>query len=87
MNSSEEKIKELRAKIDELDGKIVELLIQRLDVAASVIEAKKASGFSNEDKSRESLILERLLAKAGKYRTIVGDIYERIFKWVKTGKV
>ena len=53
-------IEQLRAKIDELDDKIVDLLVQRYDLVNGIGDAKKEAGTPVRDDSRESRVLSRV---------------------------
>ncbi|MBC8215159.1 MAG: chorismate mutase [Candidatus Marinimicrobia bacterium] len=50
----------LREKIDEIDQEILDLLVQRMEVARSVGDIKKQIEMAVEDKDREQAILNRL---------------------------
>ena len=52
----------LRQKIDELDGRIVELLNERADLAAQIGAEKKRVGAPVHDPAREDEVLSRLRA-------------------------
>ena len=51
---------EVRAKIDETDIKIRELLAMRMDLSADAAAAKARSGKATLDSSREEAILNRI---------------------------
>ncbi len=58
----------LRARIDEVDRRLLELLIERAEAAREVGALKAGSGASVLDPGRERELLERLLARnAGRY--------------------
>ena len=56
---------ECRKKIDEIDDKILELFLNRMKVAASVADFKRANGMATTQKSREREILQKVSEKAG----------------------
>ncbi|HEX9861411.1 MAG TPA: chorismate mutase, partial [Nitrospirota bacterium] len=60
---SNQKIQELRKKIDELDDKLVDLLNERARVVVEVGNVKKARKLDFHSPSREREILERLSAR------------------------
>ncbi len=59
------KIEELRTKIDAIDTQLVELLRERLGVAASIAEYKKLNNLPVLDKSRERELLNKVSKQAG----------------------
>lgn len=70
---------ELRNEIDELDRKIVPLLVTRMSVAAEVAEYKKANEMPILDKDREQALLEKIKGLAAdKYAEYIVDIYEQV---------
>jgi chorismate mutase/prephenate dehydratase len=56
---------DLRRSIDDLDGRIVRLLADRLEVARRIGEEKRGRGASSYDPVRERQVLERLVREAG----------------------
>lgn len=58
-------IAELRRDIDEIDDKIAELFLKRMDMMEDVAEAKKGSGATVSDPARERLILSRVTNAVG----------------------
>ncbi len=61
MASSEETLKTLRKKIDEVDEKIVELLKQRVQLAQEIGKVKEKKGRASFDLSREKAVISRIL--------------------------
>lgn len=59
---------DLRAEIDDLDGKMALILKRRLAVVDEIGEAKKAAGVQVDDLNREEAILSRV-------SSIVGERY------------
>jgi monofunctional chorismate mutase len=80
-----EKIAELRAKVDEIDRRIVELLNERAQKVIEIINVKKEHGIPLYDPRREEEIFEKIReANRGPlYTEAVIDIYETILKWMK----
>ncbi len=76
---SDEKLLEMRKKIDEIDSRIVSLLEERLKIAMEVGKYKRERGIKIEDTSREREVLRRVesLAK-GLKKDFLEDIYKRI---------
>jgi chorismate mutase/prephenate dehydratase len=61
-------LKDLRAKIDALDDRLLELLKDRADVVAEVAEKKRDQQIGTVDPERENDVLHRVLEKgAGKF--------------------
>ncbi len=60
------KIEELRNQIDSIDTQLVDLLKERLTVAASVAEYKKENNLPVLDRSRERELLNKVSKEAGK---------------------
>jgi chorismate mutase / prephenate dehydratase len=58
-------LEELRKAIDDLDGRILRLLAERLDVARRIGEEKRGRGDSFYDPVRERQVLDRLVREAG----------------------
>lgn len=72
-------LEECRMEIDELDSKIVDLLVRRCYVTNAVAEAKKAQGLPIYDQMREELLLRRVRQLAGtEYEEGVAAVYETI---------
>ena len=62
----ENKLIDARNKIDEIDSKIIELYIQRMDTVKKVIEYKIENNIPVLDSSREASMLEKNLSKIDK---------------------
>lgn len=75
---SEEKIIELRKKIDAIDEGIVSLLDERAGIAREIGALKKAQGKPIVDKEREKNILERV--KNASKKNVSREGIEKIFK-------
>lgn len=73
-------MKDLRNKINQIDGQILDLLGQRMEVSKEVGRYKIAKGLPVLDRSREEAILRRLEKDAGpELRPLIKGIYEEIF--------
>ena len=96
MNSTEEKekpyelvtgkaeaLKDLRARIDELDDELLELLQKRAAVALEIGQIKKRHALAVADPPREEAVLDRLMIKS-QGRPLPGqairDIYSAIIR-------
>lgn len=51
-------LKDIRLDLDEIDGKIADLLAKRMDLSLEVAKSKKASGKAILDEAREAQKLE-----------------------------
>ena len=58
-----EKINSLRKKIDKLDDRMIDLVLQRFSIAKEIGEIKKNSGIKIIDLHRESQIINRFTEK------------------------
>ncbi len=59
---------ELRARIDGVDGRLLELLAERAELVAGIAEAKRERGISTVDPERENLLLKKVLERgAGRF--------------------
>lgn len=56
---TEKDIDELRDKIDEIDGKLIDLLSDRIEVAAEILDIKEKTGKEIKDQEREREIIEK----------------------------
>ena len=79
-----DKIKELRAELDEVDSKLVSLLKRRIEIAGSIVAKKRTQGLPVDDFAREAAVLERLSAVNHELAPLLKELYGRIFVWVKT---
>ena len=78
-----EKIEELRRELDVLDGKISDILSERVKIARKIVEIKGENSFPKDDFAREASIVERLSKKHPEISELLKEIYGRIFYWVK----
>jgi len=77
-------LKELRLKIDEIDTKLVQLFIDRLDIAVKVAEYKKENELPVYDPIREQEVLDKISSKVSeKRKEAITEIYKLIFKLSK----
>jgi len=60
MKAMNKQIISLREKIDKIDEELMELLLERIDLAKKVGDLKKKNNMAVEDKQREWEIIERL---------------------------
>lgn len=67
----EDRVDDLRARIDKIDSEIQLLLIKRRQVSHSIRRAKLFSGMPDTDIAREKEVL-------GNYRTTLGDYHGSI---------
>jgi chorismate mutase-like protein len=73
-------INELREAIDRIDGQIVQLLAERLELVKRVGEIKRGHGLNVHDPARERDLLDKV-AKAAP-QPLTPDIAERIFQCI-----
>lgn len=72
-------IDNIRLKIDEVDDKLLELIIQRLDLVKQIGEIKKQNSLPVKNKQREQQLLDRLTKQAAQ-ENIEPDIVKKIWK-------
>ena len=58
-------IKDIRTRIDAIDGELLGLFLERMELSERVVEYKRANGMPILDKSRERDVLERAGREAG----------------------
>lgn len=56
---SKDKLEDLRKEIDKLDGKMIELLAKRLEIAGKILEVKDKTGKKIRDRKRELKVIEK----------------------------
>lgn len=77
------KFKILRKNIDEIDAKIVSLLLKRSDVVKKIAVYKKSCNLPVVDKQREIDVLEKAIKKSrgGLSKIFVKDLFQKIIKY------
>ena len=72
----------LRDKIDQIDDKLIELILQRLSISHQLGVLKQELAVPIADPAREQTILNRLTDRAEKveYRQALESIYSSIFR-------
>jgi len=72
----------LRDKIDQIDDKLIELILQRLSISHQLGVLKQELALSIADPAREQTILNRLIDRAEKveYNQALESIYSSIFR-------
>lgn len=68
---------ELRHEINDIDEKLVELFVKRMDVALDVANYKKENGIAVFDGGRERAVLDRVSSQAGKELGEYADLLYR----------
>ena len=58
-------LEESRRVINEIDGQLVALFVKRMEAVVEVAKYKKEAGLPVLDRSRESVVLDRVAAMAG----------------------
>jgi len=81
----EDKISELRKRIDSVDRTILRLLEERLKIAREIMKIKIKKGLKITDRKRESEILKNLTKKTKNeiLKKYLFQIYRIIFKMSK----
>lgn len=74
----EQKLEELRQRIDGIDGRILELVAERLRTALEIGEIKRRLKRPIYDPERERVILERLIGRAPE--PLAPDQVRRVFE-------
>ena len=79
----------LRNRINEIDDKITELLLERFAVVKNVAEYKKARNLEIFQKDREAEVLKNIAGKTKnqKYKEYILEIYETILKTSKSSQI
>ncbi len=80
MTKKTSRLEKLRAKIDLLDDRIVDLLVERYELASEIGRTKQEDGAPVKDSEREDLVLERIRKRARK--PLSGQAAEKIYKVV-----
>ncbi|MBO4376651.1 MAG: chorismate mutase [Lachnospiraceae bacterium] len=78
-------LKELRASIDAIDSRIIDLFEKRMDVAKNIAVAKKEAGMPIFDAKREEEKLESIadLASSEEYKPYLHDLFKNLFEYSK----
>jgi len=78
----------LRNEIDEIDEKIVRLLLERFDAVRNVAEYKKIHGLEIFQKDREIEVLKKISEKINnpKYKKYILQIYAEILETSKASQ-
>jgi len=79
------KLEELRGEVDELDGKLVELLCRRVELAREILRVKEELGAGVEDGEREGQVLKAWKERAGKRLegSFVEDLARRVISYCR----
>ena len=73
------KIKDLRFKIDEIDEKLFDVIVERMNLVKEIGKIKKINGLGIVDKDRETEIINQLKTKSNK-KGINSDLVKKIWK-------
>jgi chorismate mutase len=76
-------IEHYRDKIDEVDGKIVELLEKRVDLAKKIGVVKRKQGLPVSDAARENSVLSRVTGMTKLNKGFVRKIFEEIITYCR----
>jgi len=77
------KIEKLRNEIDIIDDELTSLLEKRLKIGKQIIDFKKSKNLPIEDLDRESKIISNLNEKHKVPKSLLEDIYSKIFNYLK----
>ena len=70
-------LQELRVQIDSVDRQIIQLVQQRMDIAADIAEYKRQKGLPVLDAARETVKLETVAAQS---REGMGEYMKTVFQ-------
>ena len=73
----------LRNQIDNIDSKILELFLERIDVCREIAKIKKSNSIPIENKKREKEILEHIKSLSGDNFSYSEDLFKKIFEICK----
>lgn len=74
-----QKIKDLRFKIDEIDEKLLGLIIERLKTVKKIGEVKRENGIRVIDRNREKEILMKL-TEAAKNKGLNPEVIKKVWR-------
>ncbi len=74
---------QLRLEINEIDEKLLPLIIKRMELSKEIAMVKEQTGVPTFDDRREAAILERVKYKAGAYSEEAAELYEEIMRYSK----
>lgn len=74
------KLRKLRKKIDDIDKKILKLLIKRFIIVEMIKSIKKRFKIKIKDKKRENEILKKANNSSKKYGKYLKNIYKTIIR-------
>ncbi len=77
---NEEKLKELRDEVDNLDKEMVKLFKRRFDLAIEIWKIKKPLGMKIKNEKREEEIIDKVTEESGFNRVFVKKLYNNIFQ-------
>lgn len=73
------RLQELRHQIDEVDDRILDVLVERFEITRQVGIVKRDAGFGPVDRTREQEMYERIRSKASE-RGIDPDVVESLYR-------
>jgi chorismate mutase len=75
-------VEELRLEMDQLNGKLKALLIERLKLANRILSLKDEQGLARQDMARETAILESILTGelSPEETDYLRGVFEAVFK-------
>lgn len=76
-------LEELREDVKDIDGKILELLAERMEIVTEILEEKRQLGMAINDDRQNELVLKRAMEKAtelGLDPAAVRSLFDTIIK-------
>lgn len=73
-------LSELRARIDRVDDRILELFLERMDLSEAVAAYKKERGLPIRNEAREREILDRTARRAGDRAGYAQKLFSLLFE-------
>lgn len=74
----------LRKEIDDIDGKLINLIEKRFEISKKIGKIKRERGFEIEDKKRENEIIENRISNSKFSREFIVNLFDLIFKESKS---
>ena len=77
-------LNELRTQIDEIDSKLLDLFLRRMDLSKNIAEVKARDGLPILNKEREREILRRVSERSGEYELYTHRLFSTVFELSRT---
>ena len=76
-------IREIRSRIDEINGEMLELFIKRMELSEEVAKYKNEHSLPILNRAREREVLADVMAKAGDKDTYAYQLFQTLFELSK----